>query len=84
MPSDNSLPQRAGGSCGQNLEIFSREVTIRQSSDLSNTCSPVANSALVSVSVGWSDSKCTSATDVYCHKIKLISCIYNSTTISPP
>ncbi len=87
MPSDNSLPPKTGQDCGSppnNVGIFSREVAIRQSSDSLNTCSPPANSALVTVSVGWSDNKCTSATDVYCHKIKLISCIYNSPAISPP
>src|SRR3989344_342773 len=28
MPSDNSLPQRVGESCGQNLDIFSREAVL--------------------------------------------------------
>jgi len=74
--------------CGQNLGIFSREVTIQQSPSAPinplNTCIPYLNSALVSVSVGWSDNKCTNATDVYCHKVKLVSCIYNSPTVPAP
>ncbi len=86
MPSDNSLPQRVSGSCGPNpnVGIFLREVTIRQSSDVLNTCNPVVNSALVSVSVGWSDNKCTNSGDLYCHKVKLISCVYNSPALPAP
>ena len=81
MSSDNSLPQKTGQSCvpSPNVGIFLREVTINQSS---SSCNP--STTLVTVSVGWSDNKCTSATDVYCHKVKLVSCIYNSTTVPTP
>ena len=81
MPSDNSLSQRVGGSCGQNMGIYSREVTINQDS---SSCNPSSNNALITASVSWSDSKCTSPTDPYCHKIKIVSCIYNSATILAP
>src|SRR3989344_3308802 len=91
MPLDNSLPQRIGESCGQNLGIFSREVTINQyaaddtTSIGSTDCLPTSVvRAKVTVSVGWSDNKCTSATDVYCHKVKLISCVYNSPSVPAP
>ncbi len=87
MPSDNSLPQRVGGSCGQNLGIFSREVVINQyaAGNTNADCLPISVArAKVTASVAWSDNKCTSATDVYCHKVKLISCVYNSPTVPGP
>jgi len=88
MPSDNSLPARVGLSCGPNpnVGIFLREVTINQyaAGNIDTSCVPTSVArALVAVSVGWADSKCTSTTDIYCHKVKLISCIY-STTIPTP
>ncbi len=87
MPADNSLSPRVGQSCSPNpnVGIFLREVIIYQSSDsINNTCNPSANSALITVSVGWSDNKCTSLTDPYCHKVKISSCVYNSPTIPAP
>lgn len=87
MLADNSLPQKVGGSCGQNLGIFSREAILNQyaAGNANIDCLPTSVArAKVTVSVGWSDNKCTSATNVYCHKIPLISCIYNSTSIPAP
>lgn len=88
-PSANQLiprpPLPAG--CGQNLGIFSREVTINQyaADDTNTDCEPISvDRAKVTVSTGWSDNKCTSPTDPYCHKVKLVSCIYNSPTVLPP
>ncbi len=91
MLPDNSLLQEIGGSCGQNLGIFSREVVLNQyaAGDITSPgyadCLPTSVvRAKITVSVGWSDNKCTSATNPYCHKIKLISCIYNSPAIPAP
>ena len=65
--------------------LFVREVTIYNDSDSTNNkCTPLQNSVLVTVSVGWADNKCTDSSDVYCHKIPLSSCIYNSTTATSP
>lgn len=66
--------------------LFVREVTINQyaAGNTDASCPPTsAARALVTVSVGWSDNKC-SATSQYCHKVKLISCIYKSTSIPTP
>lgn len=82
MLADNSLSPKTGQDCGSppnNVGIYSREVTINQ---ISSSCNP--STSLVTVSIGWSDNKCTSPTDVYCHKVKLISCIYNSPAIQAP
>lgn len=70
-----------GTGCGQNVGIFSREIDIAKNS---TSCNPSTNNALITVIVSWSDNKCTSATDPFCHKVKLISCIYNSTTVTSP
>lgn len=77
--------------CGQNVGIFSREVVLDQfaagetSALGSNDCLPTnVARAKITVSVGWSDNKCTNPSDIYCHKIKLISCAYNTPTVSAP
>ncbi|OGH13427.1 MAG: hypothetical protein A3H50_00095 [Candidatus Levybacteria bacterium RIFCSPLOWO2_02_FULL_37_10] len=71
--------------------LFVRDVVISQylAGDITTIgyadCQPTSvTRAKVTVTVSWSDNKCTSAMDPYCHKIPLVSCIYNSTTILPP
>lgn len=83
LAKDEALPCLAGsqtGSCIQsgglvactpNYGIFVREVDIGQNS---NSCS---NNALITVIVSWSDSKCTSSGNTYCHKVSLNSCLSN-------
>ena len=85
LSQSNDLTTRTGTgtSCGLNLGIFSREVTIYQSlDDLNNNCDPKPDSALITVSVGWADNKCTDSSDQYCHKVKIKSCIYKDITSS--
>lgn len=64
-----------GNSNGQNVDKFAREV------DIGENLSSCKN---VSVTVFWSDSKCTS-TDVdkvFCHSVKLVSC-FSDFTVAP-
>lgn len=71
--SKNSTILTAMGSngCGQNVDIFSRGIEIwKDSSDCQNEVKVIST-------VSWSDSKCTSANDLFCHKVKINSCLAN-------
>src|SRR3989344_6359338 len=56
-------------------KIFRRSIEIEQSA---SDCNPVGCSsncsAKVISTVSWSDSKCTSASDIYCHSVVLKTC----------
>lgn len=71
--STGSCSLSSATSCGQNYGIFVREVDIAQGSDVS--CSN--ESIGVTVIVSWSDGKCTDPSNVYCHNVKLNSCLSN-------
>lgn len=58
--------------------FFVREVTITQASA---SCS---NNAKVAVDVSWSDGKCTSASNLYCHSVLLDTCLANINSVSAP
>lgn len=69
--------------CGQNVGIFSREVTIERNlpdcsagSPPTPTPTPVPTARKVTVTVSWSDSKCPVG-NPRCHNVKLISCFSN-------
>lgn len=62
--------------CGQNVGIFVRQITIEQNS---SSCS---NNVKVTSTVKWSDSKCT--TDPFCHSVILESCFANTNVIQGP
>lgn len=72
-----TLTIRTGIKCGQNVDIFVREINIEQSSP---TCG--GNAKILSM-VSWSDSKC-GRDDVFCHQVRLDSCIANINTILAP
>lgn len=76
-----SCSQSSQTSCGQNYGIFVREVDIAQGSEAS--CSD--ESIGVTVIVSWSDGKCTDPGNVYCHNVKLNSCLsnLNSNVVAP-
>lgn len=73
--------------CGQNVGIFSRQITIGDSSAClgqNPTLTPEETSAVSSsgreatVTVSWSDNKCPSGiNNPYCHKVELITCFSN-------
>lgn len=69
--------------CGPNVGVFSREVRFEHnSSDCSAGIPPVPTptptliprGSKVTVKVSWSDSKCPSGDNIYCHKVELITC----------
>lgn len=70
----------AGGSStnGQNVGIYARQVDIEaNSSDCSApTPPPPGNPKKVTVSVSWISNKCTRE-NLYCHSVKLVSCLGN-------
>ncbi|MFH1187169.1 MAG: hypothetical protein V1697_03295 [Candidatus Levyibacteriota bacterium] len=54
--------------CGQNVDRFSREITIEHDSVICQNYSRVV------VIVSWTDSKCTDADNLFCHEVNLESC----------
>lgn len=68
----------AGGSStsGQNVGIYARQVDIEinSSSCATPTPPPSVNLTKVTVLVSWSSNKCT-RTNIYCHNVKLVSCL---------
>lgn len=63
------------GCNGQNVDIFARKVNIeRDAADCTVVAAPMPTVAKVTVSVLWSDNKCTSRRDLFCHAITLVSC----------
>lgn len=75
----NSTSVRTKGlGCGTNIDgVFVREVNVDKNSSL---CANVATG--ITVSVSWSDSKCTSST--FCHITKLVSCLSDYTIVPTP
>jgi Tfp pilus assembly protein PilV len=69
LPEGSTTPEVKSISCPQNISnFFVREISI---SEVSATCS---NGARVTVSVSWTDGKCTNTGNPYCHKVSLDSC----------
>ncbi|MGH7245713.1 MAG: type IV pilus modification PilV family protein [Candidatus Levyibacteriota bacterium] len=66
--------------CDQNVDIFVREVDVVQNSA---ECLG-GSSAKVTVSVSWADGKCTDRTNLFCHQVKLDSCLSNNNVINTP
>jgi Tfp pilus assembly protein PilV len=69
---DSTTLIAAAPTCAKNINnFFVRQVTINQNDP---SCS---NNAKVVVSVLWSDGKCTSSSNVFCHSVVLDSCLAN-------
>jgi len=63
-------------SCNSNVDNFARSVVIEQSPGCA------ANIAKVTVTVSWSDGKCTN--NANCHKIPLVTCLSTNNLIPAP
>lgn len=72
------LTTRGASGCGQNIGIYVREIDIEH-----NSPSCVGTSRVTS-NVLWSDAKCTDATNSFCHKVTLISCMGNNSAVPTP
>lgn len=60
------------------IGIFTRKVTlIQKSPDCEGGGGGGLKGTMVSVIVSWSDSKCPSIGNTYCHNVKLVSCFSN-------
>lgn len=78
-------------SCGQNVDIFVREVTIDHSSTDCNA-SPTPNGQTgylssnikATVTTYWYDSKCTDTAHPFCHSVILSSCLSDFTVEPAP
>ena len=68
--------------CGQNISINQVGIYVRQINIELNSPSCQTN-VKVRSTVSWSDSKCGSS-DVFCHQVRLDSCLANINTIQAP
>lgn len=71
------LTPMGGSSCGQNVGIYVRQINIELNSPSCQT------NVKVRSTVKWSDSKCGSS-DVFCHEVRLDSCLANINPIQAP
>ena len=67
------------GQSGQNVDLFAREVDIEGGN--SPDC---ASATKVTVVVSWNDAKCTNSTNLFCHKVELVSCFSDSRVVPTP
>lgn len=83
LTANNNASQSCGPeaqNCGpQNLDTFVREVTIDQGKTECGTAT-----YKVTVSVSWADNKCTSTSNLFCHKVSIVSCFSNYGIIPTP
>ena len=68
--------------CGQNVGIFSREVKLEHESvsckaDPSCVDPGCLKGSKINLKVSWSDSKCPVGSNIFCHKVELITCLSN-------
>lgn len=87
--SDPSCWIRPASGCGQNVDLFIRDVTIEQNSSscAQPTLPPPAVTVLsgaskVTVAVSWRDSKCGGTS--FCENVNLVSCFSDYNTIPTP
>lgn len=71
------LRQKPAAGCGQNVDIFVREINV--TSPLSGPCS---NQLKATVFVQWTDSKCSGG--AFCHEVKLVSCFSDFNIVPTP
>lgn len=70
----------SGVNCAKNINnFFVRQVHVVHGNG--PNCSPNTD---VTVDVYWSDGKCTSASNLYCHSVSLDTCLANINSVSTP
>ena len=74
-----SLRARQGDKCGQNIDIFMREVFLE---DTSSECRNAYTSTKLKVSVYWSDGKCKDAVNPFCNKTEVVSCFNDANVMT--
>lgn len=65
----NSNLTPMAGSCPQNVGIFRREI------DLQHNSAYCSGGSRVTAIVSWSDNKCTNVNNLFCHEVRLVSCL---------
>jgi len=91
VSSNTSCWQKTGNSCGQNVDKFIREVKIvHNSTDCNATPTPLGQFGVIpsnvkaTVAVYWSDTKCTSSGNLFCHANVISSCFSDFTVVTTP
>lgn len=86
LPQDSTIPSPMGNKCAANINnTFVREIDIVMGQGQPNAvnCSSLGQVKVTAI-VSWSDSKCTNSSDLYCHEVKLDSCLANINGIQNP
>ncbi len=89
FPQGTVLTLASGVSCSPNIgtgNFFVRTAVITQASPSCPANPPVnpTNGTLVSVETSWTDGKCTSPSNVYCHNSTFNTCITDVNRVSAP
>jgi Tfp pilus assembly protein PilV len=79
--STNLVPRSSftPGECPQNVGTYVREITIIFNGCTAVTPPPTTN-AKVTSRVKWTDGKCTTSTNIFCHQVELSSCFFKPST----
>ena len=80
--STNLVP--AGLGCSLNINDSNSNPFFVRQIDISQNDAICTGSTSVSVKVSWTDGKCTSASNIYCHTVKLDSCLANLHSVPTP
>lgn len=81
----SSTPRAKSIDCGQNVDIFVREVVLERGELLCLPPTPPpspTNVVRATVTVSWSDSKCTGVG--FCHRVRLVSCLSDFSVVPTP
>lgn len=79
----DSMILESRASCNQNVDIFVRGADIHMIKTYYGNPSCELGQMKATVYVRWSDSKCP-ASDVFCHKVELVSCFSDFNTAPAP
>lgn len=70
-PNTNYCWTAPASGCGQNVNIFVRQIAFEQNA------SDCDGNTKVTVTASWNDSKCTTSSNTFCHSTTLASCFAN-------
>lgn len=79
---DTDCGPKQGQTCGQNIDIYSREIIVEQPNQGAVGCNKYGY--LITINVSWADNKCTSSQNPFCHTVSLVSCLSDAGVISSP
>lgn len=78
------LREMQGNKCGQNIDIFMRQVKIEKSNSDCKLEGSATLGTRLTVSVFWNDGKCKNQEQPFCNKAEVVSCFTDANMIQAP